>query len=134
MTLPQTALDLWKNGMPELALIVAAFIIVIPAVVLTLVLVLATWLLRNRPVRGLSLLGRIVFTLQNWSMVEVFFVGVLVSLVKIAKMATIVLGTSFWAYAAFCVVFTLALTNLDRFQCDGVEYIHIHAPFMHGAL
>jgi paraquat-inducible protein A len=117
MTLPQTVLDLWKNGMPELAFIVAAFIIVIPAVVLVLVLLLATWLLRNQSVRGLSVLGRIIFTLQDWSMVEVFFVGVLVSLVKIAKMATIVLGTSFWAYAAFAVLFTLALTNLDRFQC-----------------
>ena len=50
-------------------------------------------------------------------MVDVFFIGVLVSLVKIAQMATIHMGISFWAYAAFSVLFILALSNLDRFQC-----------------
>jgi paraquat-inducible protein A len=50
-------------------------------------------------------------------MVEVFLIGVIVSLVKIAAMATVVLGISFWAYVAFTICFTLALSNLDRYQC-----------------
>lgn len=103
--------------MPGLALIVASFIIVIPAVVTLCMLVLSMTLSRNLAPDWLRALGSTVFHLQNWSMVEVFFVGVLVSLVKIAKMATIVLDISFWAYAAFSILFTLALSNLDRFQC-----------------
>ena len=116
MTLPQTVLELWTNNMPGLALIVASFIIVIPALVTICMLVLSMTLSRNLAPDWLRALGSTVFHLQNWSMVEVFFVGVLVSLVKIAKMATIVLGISFWAYAAFSILFTLAITNLDKFQ------------------
>ena len=50
-------------------------------------------------------------------MVEVFLIGVVVSLVKLAQLADMQLGFSFWAYVAFSVSFTLALTTLDRFQC-----------------
>jgi paraquat-inducible protein A len=54
--------------------------------------------------------------LSPWSMVEVFVIGVLVSLVKIAAMATVILGVSFWAYVGFAVCFTATLSNLDRLQ------------------
>ena len=40
MTLPQTISELWRNGMPDLAFLVAAFIILIPATVLVLVAIL----------------------------------------------------------------------------------------------
>ena len=116
MTLPQTVIELWVNGRPWLALIVAAFIIVIPAGVLVLTIVLAATVTRGANPTWLRGLGRLVFQLQNWSMAEVFFVGVLVSLVKIAHMATVVIGISFWAYAAFTILFVMVLTNLDRYQ------------------
>ena len=61
--------------------------------------------------------GRILYSLQEWSMVEVFLIGVVVSLVKLASMASVQLGLSFWAYAAFGVCFTLAMSTLDRFHC-----------------
>lgn len=117
MTLPETALKLWDYGMPGLSLLVAAFIIIIPALMLLLILALVTALLLEKNYRWLRLAGRLVYTLESWSMVEVFFIGVLVSLVKIAKMATIVMGLSFWAYGVFSILFILALSNLDRAQC-----------------
>lgn len=117
MTLPGTALALWHDGMPDLALVVAAFIVVVPAGVLVMLLLLASSMKLKRGNGLLKPLGRLIFTLQNWSMVEVFFIGVLVSLVKIAKMATIVIGISFWAYAAFSILFLLSVASLDRFQC-----------------
>jgi paraquat-inducible protein A len=117
MTLPQTVLELWINNMPWLAIVVASFILIIPALVTVCMLVLSIVLSREHSPPWLRQLGSTIFHLQNWSMVEVFFVGVLVSLVKIAKLATIVLGTSFWAYGAFTVLFILATTNLDKFQC-----------------
>ena len=85
MTLPQAALELWRNDMPDLAFLVAAFIILIPAAVLILIVILVGALMTQRPYAFLPTLGRLIFTLQNWSMVEVFFIGVLVSLVKIAE-------------------------------------------------
>jgi len=117
MTLPQTVLELWNEGMPWLALIVAGFIMIIPVIVTVGMLILSIVISSNRHPYWLRQLGSVIFHLQNWSMVEVFFVGVLVSLVKIAHMATILVGISFWAYAAFSVLFTMAMTNLDKYQC-----------------
>lgn len=116
MTLPQTIIEIYANGLWDLALLVASFIILIPALILLMLLALATSLTRGRHYHWHVDLGKMIFTLQNWSMVEVFFIGVLVSLVKIAHMATVIIGISFWAYAAFSICFTLAVSNLDRFQ------------------
>ncbi len=116
MTLIETPGELWDNGLPVVALLVASFIIVIPAVVLVLMLGLCLPL-RNRCWRPwLVPVGRWVFHLRHWAMVEVFIIGVIVSLVKIAHMAHVALGISFWAYIGFSVLFTLAVATLDRVQ------------------
>ena len=47
MTLRSTPMSLWENGMPEVAVLVAAFIIVIPAVVLVLLILIALPLSRR---------------------------------------------------------------------------------------
>jgi paraquat-inducible protein A len=117
MTLPSTPMSLWENGMPETAVLVAAFIIFIPAVVLVLLLLLAVPLGRGKYRWWLRPAAHLLFEMQGWAMVEVFIIGVIVSLVKIAAMATVVLGISFWAYAAFSVLFTFAVASLDRYQC-----------------
>lgn len=117
MTLRQTPGALWVNGMPEVAILVAAFIIVIPASVLVLMLLLSISLDRGDYQPWLAPVAKAVFLAQNWSMVEVFIIGVIVSLVKIAAMATVVVGLAFWAYAAFTICFTVAVASLDRYQC-----------------
>ena len=117
MTLREAPGSLWRYGMPELAFIVAAFIIYIPALLLMLIVSISIPLLFGLRVPWLRFAARGVFTLQNWAMVEVFIIGVIVSLVKIAAMATVVLGISFWAYVAFSICFTLTLVTLDRYQC-----------------
>ena len=117
MTLPGTPESLVLFGMPALGVLVAAFIIVIPALILLLVLLISAPLLLGMRAPWLRVAARGLFTLQTWSMVEVFIIAVIVSLVKIASLATVVLGISFWAYAAFSICFTLALATLDRYQC-----------------
>lgn len=117
MTLRQTPGALWANGMPEVAVLVAAFIIVIPAVILVLMIALSIPLNQGRGHPLLVPMAKVMFLAQNWAMVEVFIIGVIVSLVKIAAMATVTIGASFWAYVAFTICFTLAVTSLDRYQC-----------------
>lgn len=116
MTLPQTAQQLYDQGRPDLAFLVAGFIIFIPASVLVLLTLLSTCIIRQRYYPWMVPVTRLVFHVQNWSMVEVFFIGVLVSLVKIAHMATVVIGISFWAYGAFALCFVASVGNLDRLQ------------------
>lgn len=117
ITLRQTPGAVWEYGMPEVAIMVAAFIIVIPAVILVLLLLLCLPLERGVYRPWLAPVAKWIFLAQNWAMVEVFIIGVIVSLVKIAAMATVVLGISFWAYAGFSICFTLAVASLDRYQC-----------------
>lgn len=117
MTLPQTAIQLYDQGRPDLSFLVSAFIIVIPTVVLVLLLVLATCVTRQKFFSWMVPLARLAFHMQNWSMVEVFFIGVLVSLVKIGHMATVVIGISFYGYGAFSLFFIFAVASLDRLQC-----------------
>ena len=48
-----------------------------------------------------------------WSMTEVFMLGVLVSLVKLAHMATIVPGFAMWAFFALIFLLPAAASVLD---------------------
>tara|TARA_R110001599_G_scaffold353231_1_gene591101 strand:- start:187270 stop:187905 length:636 start_codon:yes stop_codon:yes gene_type:complete len=116
MTLPQTAEQLYTQGRPDLSLLVAGFIIFIPAAVLVLLLLLSTCILRQKFYPWMIPTTRLVFHMQSWAMVEVFFIGVLVSLVKIGHMATVVMGISFWGYGAFALLFISAVGCLDRVQ------------------
>jgi paraquat-inducible protein A len=46
-------------------------------------------------------------------MLEVFMLGILVSVVKLAKMATIIPGPALWSFAGLIVVVTAATSILD---------------------
>ncbi|MDJ0780122.1 MAG: paraquat-inducible protein A [Gammaproteobacteria bacterium] len=117
MTLRAAPGALLDYGMTTLAIMVAAFIILIPACILLLLLVISLSVLSGSPNPWLRASTKLVFELETWAMVEVFIIGVIVSLVKIAAMATVVLGIAFWSYAAFTICFTLAMVTLDRYQC-----------------
>ncbi len=117
MTLPGTAIMLYTHGMTDLALLVGAFILFIPSLIMVLLLLFYIPLKLEIASPWLVFAGRSVFALQHWCMVDVFLIGVIVSLVKIVSMATIILGISFFAYVGFAICFTLALTNTDRLQC-----------------
>lgn len=114
MTLPETAWKLYEYGMPDLAFMVATFIILLPGLLTLAIFAIAIALQFHKPVFWLVPVTRWVFVLQGWCMVEVFLIGVIVSLVKIIAMADVVLGVSFWAYVAYTSLFTLSLSCLDR--------------------
>lgn len=116
MTLTQTIQQITGEGMWELALLVACFIMIIPALVLVMACVLGVSLAAGWRNHWAKDVAKLIFHLQTWSMVEVFFIGVLVSLFKIAHMATVGIGVAFWSYAAFAIFFTLTLSRLDPFQ------------------
>lgn len=116
MTLPRTAIELIQDGQATLAVIVLGPIVGIPALMLLTLVALLVPLLRRRAAPWLVPAARLLFLLSPWSMAEVFVIGVLVSLVKIAAMASVVIGISFWAYVGFAICFTASLASLDRLQ------------------
>jgi paraquat-inducible protein A len=114
MTLPRTAYVLYLDGYWTIALLVMLPIIGIPALMVVAMMALAIQLNRGKPAGWLVPTARFLFFLNPWSMVEVFVIGVMVSLIKIGHMAHVVLGIAFWSYVAFALCFIAALTNLDR--------------------
>jgi paraquat-inducible protein A len=116
MTLPRAALSIYQNQGPELAAIMFVAIIGAPVILLGGLIALTLPLLLQRPAPWLRGAGKLVFTLKNWSMVEVFIIAVIVSLEKIAHLATVIIGLSFWSYVLFAICLTSALSGLDRLQ------------------
>jgi paraquat-inducible protein A len=47
-------------------------------------------------------------------MAEVFMVAVLVSLIKIASLADIFIGSGFWCFCLFSVMYIKSMVHLDR--------------------
>ncbi len=116
MTLPSAALEIYREGYGTMAAMVFAFIAVVPGLVIAVLIALVAALLRERRATWLVPAGRALFWLSPWSMVEVFVIGVIVSLVKIHHLAHVILGVSFWSYVAFTVCFTAAMSSLDRLE------------------
>ncbi len=116
MTLPRGVLELYRDGYGEVSALIFAVIVVIPALVIVTIVALAVPLVRGRGAPWLVPAGRLLFWLSPWSMVEVFVIGVIVSLIKIADMATVHIGISFWSYVGFALCFTFAMSSLDRLE------------------
>lgn len=111
ITLYQAAQELYLRGFYVLAGLVFAFVILMPMLYLTAILLLTTPLLLGRSVNAPVSLGIFIDRILPWAMTEVFVIGVLVALIKIVAMADIVLGIAFWAYIAFAIVF-IALSGI----------------------
>lgn len=114
MTLMQTVSYLALYGADGIAFLVFVFVILVPVVMLVFIVVLSAALGQGWFHRLLRPPARWLFHLNGWSMVEVFAIGVIVSLVKLASMAEVSLGPAFWAYLVFAVLFLLAYSAVDR--------------------
>lgn len=61
--------------------------------------------------------------IEPWSMMEIFLIGILVSLVKLADMANIIPGLALWSFGVLILVLAAANAALDpRIVWDRVEY------------
>ena len=114
VTLLQVVWYLADYGANTVAVLVFFIIVLIPAIMLTAIILLSSMLLKTWFPDWMLLVTRWLFNFNTWAMVEVFSIAVIVSLVKIASMAKVDIGWSFWAYLAFTSMFLLANTSLDR--------------------
>ncbi len=105
--------DLYAQGKWEIAAVVAFTAVLAPGMQLLLLITILVPLTQDRMPRWLPSLFRMVRTLAPWGMMDVFLVGILVSVVKLAEMATIVPGTSLFAFVALIFVLAAAQAALD---------------------
>jgi paraquat-inducible protein A len=104
---------LYTQDMQGLAAVVLLTTILAPLAQLLGMLYLLMPLRHNRVPFKFAPIFRFVRWLQPWSMMEVFMLGILVSVVKLAKMAQIVPGIAIFSFFALIVVLAAATVSLD---------------------
>jgi len=112
-TLASGSRDLYEQGQPAVAALVCLTTIIAPLMQLLLLLYVLTPLHLGRRPQALALAFRWVQHARNWSMMEVFLIGILVSLVKLMDMAEIVPGIALWAFALLIPILAAASATLD---------------------
>lgn len=108
--------DLHEQGMTALAALVLVTSILAPLGQLLALLYVLLPMYVARPAPGAATVFRFLRRLQPWSMMEVFMLGVLVSLVKLADMAEIVPGLAIWSFSLLILVIAAASATLEPRQ------------------
>jgi paraquat-inducible protein A len=104
---------LYEQGSPIVASLVLLTTILAPFLqIFSLIFVLAPLRLGIR-VPGQTRVFRLLRAVQPWSMMEVFIMGILVSLVKLIGMAQIVPGIALWSFVLLIPVLAAATSSLD---------------------
>jgi len=104
---------LYRQGLGELALVVITTCILIPLLEMLGLLYIIVPLKFGLKPPGAIRLFHWVRHLGPWGMMEIFLLGILVAMVKLAKMATIVPGAALWTFVVLVFVLAGAATSLD---------------------
>ena len=116
ISLFQTVQVLFELKEWSLSAFMLVVIIGLPAFFVSLVSWLAIAIKLQRVSPQTINLMRFIGYFRFWNMAEIFFLGILISMVKVASLARVEVGLSFWAYAAFNVFFIAAMLHYDKFQ------------------
>jgi paraquat-inducible protein A len=107
---------IWDNDMKGVAALVFATTILIPAVEISLMLYVLLPLKFGRLPGELASILRIVQSVRPWSMTQVFILGVLVALVKLAHLAHVVPGVALWAFGGLILLLTAAGSTFNMHE------------------
>ena len=110
------------QGSPMLGIAVALFTIVAPFSLAAGLIYVCAPLLFGRVLPGAIHVAKWLNKAEPWNMIEVFLLGVLVSLLKLSKVADVHFGMGFWAFGALMICMAAAVAGIDRNELwDRVE-------------
>jgi paraquat-inducible protein A len=112
-TLFGMARTLWVENMKPLAALVFFTTIVVPALELGAMAYLLVPLRLGRVPTRLPTALRVLQAVRPWGMIEVFILGLLVSLAKLAGMATVVPGIALWSFGGLLMMIAAAVASFD---------------------
>jgi len=112
-TLISGSIELYDQGKWELAMLVIFTSIVAPGLQLAGLLYVLLPIRLGRVPRYLAPVFRMVDNVVPWSMMDVFILGILVSIVKLAGMATIIPGPALLAFMLLIFVLAWAQSSVD---------------------
>jgi paraquat-inducible protein A len=110
-TLLGAALGLYRQGYAPISALVLLTTVMVPAFQSLSLLSVLLPLRRGRRATGQNELFRALTRLRPWAMSEVFMLGALVALVKLAAMAEVIPGVALFAYGTLMLTLS-ALTSI----------------------
>jgi paraquat-inducible protein A len=114
LTLVGAAEALIRESAPLLGSAVILFTMIAPVVLTGGMIYVCLPLIFGRRAPGAFFVTKWMYRTEPWNMVEVFLLGVLVSLLKIAKVADVHFGIGFWAFGAVMLCMAAAVAGIDR--------------------
>ncbi|MBV9345038.1 MAG: paraquat-inducible protein A [Gammaproteobacteria bacterium] len=112
-TILNGAVQMWHQGQPIAAAIIAFCAIIAPGAFLTAMAAVLNAARRPTVPAWTSEILRWTRYLHAWSLIEVMLLGLLVSLVKIAQLARVGADIGIFAVGALTVLFPLIVANFD---------------------
>jgi paraquat-inducible protein A len=104
ITLPMTIEGLFSNGFYIVGFLCLFLIFVFPLMIFLINLALFILLKRRRGKKETKELLIMLSHITPWSMADIFFISLLVALVKLVAFGQIHIGISFWALMAFVMI------------------------------
>ena len=104
ITIPKTIMSLFENGFYIVGLVCVFLIFIFPLMIFLINILLFTLLKMQR---GEELTKKLLVLLSHitpWSMADIFFISLLVALVKLIAFGQIHIGISFWALMLFVLI------------------------------
>lgn len=114
LNLGSAAMALFDQGNPILGVALALFTIVTPIALASGLIFVCGPLLFGRVAPGGIQVAKWLNKMEPWNMIEVFLLGVMVSLLKLAKVADVHFDLGFWAFGALMVSMAAAVASIDR--------------------
>jgi paraquat-inducible protein A len=105
--------ELYVQGVQVIAILVLLTTVLVPFTQMMCLFYILLPLKFGRLPKRLPRVFRFFQSVQPWGMMEVFMVGILVSVVKLAKMAKIIPGISLYSFLALIFVLTAMTVSLD---------------------
>jgi paraquat-inducible protein A len=114
LNLASASQALFAENSPLLGIALALFTIVTPISLASGLIYVCAPLMVGRIAPGAIHVAKWLYRAEQWNMIEVFLLGVLVSLLKLNKLADVHFGMGFWAFAAVMVCMAAAVAGIDR--------------------
>lgn len=102
------------QGSPILGVALALFTMISPVAMAGGLIYVCGPLMFGRVAPGAAVVAKWLSKTEPWNMIEVFLLGVLVSLLKLAKVADVHFGLGFWAFGVLMLCMAAAMAGIDR--------------------
>lgn len=112
-TLIEAAYRLVRDGLPSIAILVFLTTFLMPLLEIMALILLLLPLSLGRIPSGLSITFRLIHLVKPWAMIEVFMLGLLVTITKLNAFASVTPDIAFGSFVLLMISLTVAVVNFE---------------------